>query len=118
MVDISFTMVFQWINFAILLFLLSKLLFRPITEFLDKRRQDIEDDIEEGKKTREEADSVLSSYQEKLEGADREAMEVKFEAHNEGLKEREKIIRRAEDDAMKILNRAQDEIRLEEKRAR
>ena len=62
MVDISFTMVFQWVNFGVLLFLLTKLLFRPVTEFLDRRTGEISDNLENARRTRRESDDVLENY--------------------------------------------------------
>lgn len=117
MVNITFTIVLQWLNFAILLFLLGKLLFKPLTNFLDKRRRDIQDAYDDAQKAKEEADKVLEAHQEKMDGADQEAMEIKFKARNEGLKEREKIIDRAESEATKVLTKAQEEILLQEKKA-
>ena len=53
MVDISLTMILQWLNFALLLFLLTKLLYRPLIGFLDKRRNEIqESDIQYACKVR------------------------------------------------------------------
>ena len=111
MVDIGFTIVFQWVNFAILLFLLTKLLFRPLTDFLDKRSGEISGNLADARRTRKEADEILESYQDKIRRLGREAEEIKLQARNEGLKEREKILARAKEESDKIVARGEEELR-------
>ena len=112
------TLLLQWINFAVLLFLLTRLLYRPLLSLLDKRRTEVQGLYDGAESARREADEVLETYRNKLAGAEQEGVAVKFELRNEGLKEREKIIERAEEEAAVIVRRGHEELALQEKRVR
>lgn len=118
MVDISFTIILQWVNFAVLLFLLIRFLYRPLLRLLDERRAKIKSALDSAARAQKEAEEVLAGYQAKMEHADQEAREIKSQASNEGLKEREKIIVRADEEASRIINRGREEVVLQEKEAR
>ncbi len=118
MVDISFTIVLQWVNFAILLFLLTKFLYKPLIKLLDGRREKVKSEIDSAARTKEEADELFQERRTQLDQVDREAKEIKLQAAKDGLKEREKIVARAEEDAGRIVERARDDILLQEKKAR
>jgi len=118
MVDISLTMVLQWLNFAVLLFLLTRLLYKPMINFLDRRREEIQKDYDRAQSTREEAEKLLAGYREKMNAADQEARNILFEARREGMERREKIISSAQEAGEKIIEKANDEISLLEKKAR
>ena len=49
------TFTFQIINFVVLLFILKRLLYKPIREILRKRRELVEKIIEDAEKTKKEA---------------------------------------------------------------
>ncbi len=114
----SFTIILQWINFAILLFLLTKLLYKPLMSYLDRRREEVESKLKEADKTREEAESTLAEYEKQMAGAEEEGRDIKFQARNEGQQEREKIITQARADASRVMDKARQEIQLQEKKAR
>ena len=118
MVDISFTMILQWINFAILLFLLTKLLYKPLIGYLDRRREEVESELKEADRTREQAEVTLAEYEKKMAGAEQEGRQIKFQARNEGQEEREQIITQARADASRVMAKARQEIELQEKKAR
>ncbi len=118
MVDISFTMILQWINFAILLFLLTKLLYKPLMGYLDRRREEVESELKEADRTRKQAEVTLAEYEKKMAGAEQEGRQIKFQARNEGQEEREQIITQARADASRVMDKARQEIELQEKKAR
>lgn len=114
----NFTIVLQWINFAILLFLLTKFLYKPLIKLLDDRRDKVKSTIDSAARTKEEADEIFRERRTQLDQVDREAKEIKLQAAKDGLKEREKIVDRAKEDATRIVERARDDILLQEKKAR
>lgn len=118
MVDISFTIILQWINFGILFFLLSKFLYKPVLLFLDQRREEVESKMKEAEKSRETAESTLVAYEKKLAGAEEESREIKSQARSEGQKEREGIVAQARGEALRMMDKARQEIQLQEKKAR
>ncbi len=114
----NFTMVLQWVNFAILLFLLTKFLYKPLIKLLDDRRDKVKSTIDSAARTKQEADELFRERRTQLDRVDLEAKEIKLQAAKEGLKEREKIVARADEDASRIVDRARDDISLQEKKAR
>ena len=111
-------MILQWINFAILLFLLTKLLYKPLMDYLDRRREEVESELKEADRTREQAEVTLAEYEKKMAGAEQEGRQIKFQARNEGQEEREQIITQARADASRVMDKARQEIELQEKKAR
>jgi F-type H+-transporting ATPase subunit b len=118
MIDISFTMILQWINFLVLLGLLYKLLFRPVTQFLDERKKEIAESINEAKNEREEAQKTREKVQAKLSHIDAERAQLISQTMNEAQKERELLIKKAKSEADLILARAEEERELEIEQAK
>ncbi len=118
MVDISFTMVMQWINFAILLFILQRVLFRPLMKFLDKRSKSIAGNIEEALDNKEKSLEVLDHYNTKLKGIRVEADKMFEDARKRAEKEKDKIIESAQNESRIIVEAAKSDIETESKKAR
>ena len=72
-----FTFVAQVLNFLILLMLLRRFLYGPITRVMSERKERIEAQLEEAREREREAEAILASYQqewEKLELARQEVL--------------------------------------------
>ena len=118
MIDISFTMILQWINFLVLLGLLYKLLYRPVTQFIDERKKEIAESISEAKHEYDEAQKVREKVQSKLNHIDAERAQLISQTMDEAQKERELLVKKAQSEADLILARAAEERELEIERAR
>ena len=77
----------------------------------------IEADIEAAKKDKEDAAVLKSEYDEKIKAADKDADMILAEARKKGLAKEEQIIEEAKAEAGRIIDRANNEIELEKKRA-
>ncbi len=110
MIEVSFTMLLQWLNFGILLFLLTFFLFKPILGALDKRRELIKGQIDGAKQKNEEAEEVLKEYQERLNNLKLEGRKIIDEARKEAVLEKDKILDAASAEAKLILENAQLEL--------
>lgn len=112
----------QIINFLILLFILNKLLYKPILGMFDKRRETIEKGLEDAKeadkalaKAEDEAEKIKEkAYQESNEiiansrkEAEEEAKAILADAHKHG----EKIIQNASDEATSLKDSALKEVK-------
>src|SRR5256885_8736821 len=69
-------MIWTLIAFGIALFLLQRLAFPRIGEYLDRRRKAIEEAIEAAERTRHEADVLLEEYRARLREAREQAEEI------------------------------------------
>lgn len=97
---------FTLIVFLGLLAVLTTFAWKPIMEALDAREKSIADDIEAASKAREEADSKLKQYEEKLAAANDEAAAVLAEARQDGVSAKERILAEANEEAGRTRDRA------------
>jgi F-type H+-transporting ATPase subunit b len=111
-------MVIQWMNFGVLLWLLKKLLFGPVTRLLEKRASDVrklKDDSEEDRRkageSAREAESVLSK-------ARKDSLDMVASSRFEGFRQKDKIIARAREEANGLIRKARSETELEVEQAR
>ena len=114
MVKISLpTLILQWINFLILLFVLKKLLYKPLLDFLDKRTREVENNIEESKRLQEEASKLLERQHDKLMQAKQEALEIVRKAKQYAGSESERIVEEAKKKAFVIIENTRKQIEAE-----
>ena len=113
LVDISFTFVAQMISFLILLYVLNRVLYKPLLKFLDKRSEDIKRSMAQAESTEKEAGVVLDSAKEELEKARAKAHAIKNQAQQIADGESENIVKNARREAEELLARAKKETETE-----
>lgn len=97
--------------------ILSYLLFNPVRDMLEKRRQKIVDDQETAKREKQEAIAYKEEYDRKLKEVDKEAQEILSTARKKAKQNEAKIVAEAKEEAARIIARANAEVELEKKRA-
>jgi F-type H+-transporting ATPase subunit b len=105
------------ISFTILLVLLWKVAYKPITRALKKREDTIRDSLEEAKKTRESAETLLEDYKKQLAQAREEAHKILSEGKTLGENVKKEIIQKAHEESNQIVKRAQEEIEFQKEKA-
>jgi len=101
--DINWTLVFNLINFAILLYLLNRLLFKPAIKYLDRRRETIHGRMQAAQADEERASRLVDEQKETLaearkraegivEAAQREAEAALTAAKGEAKRVTERIL--------------------------
>ncbi len=108
----------QAINIFILFTFVSYLLFNPAREILRKRRERINSENETAKSNKEEAIKLKEEYTQKLNNVNKEAETILSASRKKALQNEELIIAEAKLEANRILERANNEIELEKKKAR
>ncbi len=78
--DINWTLVINLINFATLLYLLKRLLFRPALEYLDRRREQIAARMESARVSEEKAAALVAQQETALQAAHAQARRIVEEA--------------------------------------
>ncbi|MBO5278897.1 MAG: F0F1 ATP synthase subunit B [Lachnospiraceae bacterium] len=96
---------------------MSYLLFNPVRDMLNKRRERIQNDIETAAQNKDDAIALKAEYEAKLKEIDKEAEMILSEARRKALKREEEIVNEAKEEANRILERAHSEVVLEQKRA-
>ncbi|ERT61989.1 MULTISPECIES: F0F1 ATP synthase subunit B [Megasphaera] len=76
MVTINGTLIFQFINFFILVAILAKFAYKPILKVLEDRKNKIADDLSSAENAREEAEQLKLDYQKQLQTARAEAQAI------------------------------------------
>ena len=105
------------INIFILFFLLSYLLFNPVRDVLEKRKQKIAQELAAAAGDMASASALKEEYEAKLKNVNKEAEDI-LEAARKKAKTREnEIIHEARAEASRIVERANREIELEKKKA-
>lgn len=111
------TIVITMINLLVLFFLLRWLLWRPVSEFLEKRRQMVANDIDAARRNKEESEELLARHRQLLEEGRKEAAGIIDAAARQGEARREEIIQQARQEAEQILGRARMEIQRQRDKA-
>ena len=75
MLDIDWTLPVALVSVVIFLVLMNKLLFKPLTQFMDARDKGIRDDLEAAARLRQQAEDALATYESALGVARREMAE-------------------------------------------
>jgi F-type H+-transporting ATPase subunit b len=110
-------MLWQLVNFFVLLFLLRKFLYSPIKEMLDKRAAQINGDLDDAEARRKEAEELKAKYEQKLKDARGEAQEIVDNAETRANKKAKDIINKAEERAENLKAKKLEEIEQAKKEA-
>jgi len=118
LVEISFTMIIQVINFAILLWLLNKFLFSKILDYLDRRAQGIEMDMADASRLQQEATDLKVLQETELLNAKKEAAEIVRMAHKRAESDAHIIIANAEKENNAIIVNGKKSLEIELEKAK
>ena len=97
--------------------LLSYLLFNPARELLKKRQEKIKNDINSANEQKEQALLLKEDYEARIKNINRDADEILSQARQKALANAEDIKAQANEEAARILARAQAQIELDRKKA-
>lgn len=87
MVSLDYSLGIQIINFVLLIFILNRVLYRPLLGMIDKRKQQLADSEAEIQRLRETAERQMAAYEEQLQRAKTAAVEEKNEIVRMGAEE-------------------------------
>lgn len=121
---IEFSMVTAWdwliqlISLFTIIAILAKLLFKPVSDFIEKRKAAIAKEMGDASKAKQTAASLKSDYENKLNNINAEAESILKEARAKAKRREEEIIRAAKQEAEAIKAKALSDIKLEEERVK
>lgn len=117
MVELNATFFLTIANILILFYLMKRFFFKPMSDFMENRSNEIKDNLNKAEQERQEAQKLKEQYEEKLAGAKDEARQI----INDARKREEEIIKEAKVDAKQeaddMIARARKEIEMEHKKA-
>ncbi|MFQ3573886.1 MAG: F0F1 ATP synthase subunit B [Thermodesulfovibrionales bacterium] len=117
----SFTLTdwfWKFVNFGILVFLLVKFVKKPIQDYLQQRRENIEKTLNEAKEAKELAQKALTEVEERLVLKDKEIASILESAKESGEREKARLIEEGEKMRLKILEQAKINIDYEVRKAK
>jgi F-type H+-transporting ATPase subunit b len=90
-VSLDYSLGIQIINFIVLIFILNRLLYKPLLGMLDKRKQQFAESEAEIKRLQETVEQKMAAYEEKLRQAKATAIEQKKEIIRQGAETAKEI---------------------------
>jgi F-type H+-transporting ATPase subunit b len=107
----------QAFNFLILLWLLQRFAYKPLTRMMDERSTRIRNDLDEARRLREEGERDRETYRAQLGRARDESRSILEEANTVAARIREQALNDAAGQHTALLARARDEIEREKETA-
>ena len=95
-------LLFILFNFAVLLYLLNRILFKPLRERTHQKHASVKSELEEATAAHKEARAMVDEYRDKLDGLNKEAESLMKDARERAEADRKRIIEAAEREAEQI----------------
>ena len=108
---------FQVINFLLLLYILNRLLFKPLLARMDERSAKIEKGLEDAEVAARDRELARAEREAAVSEARKEAANVIANANKIATDTRDEILTKARADAEKVTERAREEINAEKEKA-
>ncbi len=113
MLNLDWNIVWTIVNILVLFLLLKHFLFKPITEMMESRTAEIENNLKDAEDQKQKASELTAQYEEKLQGAHAEAAQIVSEARQRGQREYDAILKTAGQDAQNEQERARADMERE-----
>ncbi len=114
---VPWTVVVSLCNLLILCLLLKHFLFKPVQKILDKRAEEIQKDYDEAHKASADAAELKAEYEKHMAEAKAEAADIVKAATRKAQANGEEILLDARNQAHRMMERADEEIEQEKKKA-
>lgn len=118
MVSLDYTVFIQIVNFLILILILNSLLYKPILQIIDRRKQQLDESAEEIKHLQLTVEQKMSAYEDALREAKLKALDEKNEIMKEGSEQAKIIIETARAGIPQILEEFNEKLVREVSEAR
>jgi F-type H+-transporting ATPase subunit b len=107
------TFLWEIFNFLVILAILYRFFYRPVLNFMDKRRDEIARNIAESEQRHAEAEKLLEEYRAQLAASRQDAQQIIDRATKAGEEERQALLAQSRNEAAALLESARSEIRRE-----
>ncbi len=103
MISIDYTLIIVILNFIVLMAVLNKILYKPIKKFLEERKQTIVADMDGAKKSREDAEKLVSKRGKELKASTEEIRKMKQNSRRDAESKATEILKEAKNKEKRIL---------------
>ena len=111
------TALFILLNTLTIYFVAKKFLFVPVMKMIEDRQQEIDDMYSSAGQAQAEAKALQTEYQQKLNQAQITSERIVKEAVARGQRREEEILRKANEEASAMMDKASADIEMEKKKA-
>jgi F-type H+-transporting ATPase subunit b len=111
-------LIIQAVNFLLLMFLLTKLLYKPLVAKMEERTQAIKKSLDEAQAARAEAQRERQEHAAKIQAAHAEAQAIRSAALKEAAEEQRRLIQSAREEADRLVVAAKEELAQDVRRAK
>ncbi|OPX44853.1 ATP synthase subunit b, sodium ion specific [Ruminiclostridium hungatei] len=109
----KYTFIFVALNLFILYFFMRKFLFKPVTEFMEKRRNSIDQALKDADQAKLEVAESRKNYEEQIKKIREESDRLMNEARAKASREYDEIIANAKKDALAIVEKGRQDVERE-----
>lgn len=117
LVELNYNMLFQLTNTLVMFLFLRKLLFKPVTEFVQKRQDAIDATINEAEQKNQESEALRAQLNQKMDKAEEEGRHIIREAAIRAEARAEEIIKEAEAEIHHLKAKAAQDMEQERQKA-
>ena len=103
-----YTCIFAFLNLLILYFVLKKILFKPVMNYLEKRQNEVADTIKATEEAKADAQQLKQQYEAQLKESRAEGQKVIEEMTERANQIYAETVRKAEEESRAILERAKE----------
>jgi F-type H+-transporting ATPase subunit b len=103
MISIDYTLIIVILNFLLLLILLNKILYKPLSKFLTERQARIASDLSDAQESKTAAEEMLKKQEEELKRTAQEIRKMKEKAKKDAEKIGDGILKQARESEKAIL---------------
>ena len=115
--QLLFDVVINAFNIFVLFLLLSYILFEPVRNLLRNRQERIKNELDDAARDKADAAQLKAEYENKLSEVHKEAEALLADARKKAMLNEKQIVMDAQEEAVRIRQRANAEIQLEKEKA-
>ncbi len=113
MIEINETLIFQFINFLVLIFFLNHFLFKPVMEVVERRNKKLRSFADDTAKFTLKAEGAVKGYEEKMSQMKKDSAALLLAARQQSAAEHDKIIKESRLKYARQIEKAKEEIEKE-----
>lgn len=115
--QLVFDVLINALNIFVLFLFLSYMFSNPLRKLLRERKEKIKNQLDDAAREKADAEKLKSEYQAKLDDVQKEAEVMLQEARKKAVANERQIVQGAQEEAVRIRQRANAEIQLEKEKA-
>ena len=109
----GYTFVFVAINLIVLFIFMKIFLFKPVTNFMEKRKESIEKGLKDAENAKIEAAEAHKSYEEQIKNIKVDSEKLLNDARTRAAREYDEILASAKKDALAVVEKGREEVERE-----